>query len=244
MSRNYLRLAVAHLCPSLLNTDKGNLLAFKNRCGWRNIDIEVTEIDKDSRLNPRKYDFYYIGSGAQSQLKLASESLCVHKEDLIKAKNMDALMLGVGAGYFLMGNYYQPLEGEILPGVGLLDIRTNETEKKYTGNTLARINLSKPDTVVGFENNNCLTYLNGETTPLMEIKRGKGNNGEDKTEGAKDKNVFGTYFHGPLLPKNSALCDHFISLALRRKYGEDMKLSELDDDIEKYVHKDRVKAKY
>ena len=37
--------------------------------------------------------------------------------------------------------------------------------------------------------------------------RGFGNNGEDGTEGARYKNVFGTYSHGPVLPKNPAFAD-------------------------------------
>ena len=36
---------------------------------------------------------------------------------------------------------------------------------------------------------------------------GYGNNGEDGTEGVHFKNVFGSYSHGPLLPKNPAFCD-------------------------------------
>ena len=48
---------------------------------------------------------------------------------------------------------------------------------------------------------------------------GGGNNGEDKTEGVHYKNVFGTYSHGPVLPKNPDFCDEILRSALTRKYG-------------------------
>ena len=61
--------------------------------------------------------------------------------------------------------------------------------------------------------------------------RGHGNNGEDGTEGVRYKNVYGTYSHGPLLPKNPALCDEILRGALCRKYGA-AKLAPLDDSAE------------
>ena len=40
-----------------------------------------------------------------------------------------------------------------------------------------------------------------------------------------------TCLHGPLLPKNPALADHLIRLALRRRYGE-IPFPPLDDALE------------
>ena len=61
--------------------------------------------------------------------------------------------------------------------------------------------------------------------------KGCGNNGKDGTEGARYKNVFGTYSHGPVLPKNPAFCDHILTAALMRKYGA-AELAPLDDSAE------------
>ena len=67
--------------------------------------------------------------------------------------------------------------------------------------------------------------------PLGTVLRGHGNNGEDGTEGVRYKNVYGTYSHGPLLPKNPALCDEILRGALCRKYGA-AELAPLDDSAE------------
>ena len=56
--------------------------------------------------------------------------------------------------------------------------------------------------------------------PLGTVEQdGTGNNGEDHTEGARVHNVIGTYMHGSLLPKNSAIADFLIRTAVERRYG-------------------------
>ena len=61
------------------------------------------------------------------------------------------------------------------------------------------------------------------------VIRGYGNNGEDKTEGIFYKNSFGTYLHGPILPKNPELADYLIRAGVERKYGKNVKLKILDN---------------
>jgi hypothetical protein len=68
------------------------------------------------------------------------------------------------------------------------------------------------------------------------VIKGFGNNGEDGTEGVRFNNAFGTYSHGPVLPKNPELADLLISNALVRKYGE-AALEPLDDSVELYAKK-------
>ena len=47
-----------------------------------------------------------------------------------------------------------------------------------------------------------------------------------------NKNVIGTYLHGPLLPKNPEVTDYLLKKALERKYKEKIELSPLDDRLE------------
>ncbi len=71
--------------------------------------------------------------------------------------------------------------------------------------------------LVGFENHSGKTYLGSGLEPLGKVLVGYGNNGEDKTEGVRYKNIFGTYLHGPLLPKNPDFADLLLQLALKRR---------------------------
>ena len=100
--------------------------------------------------------------------------------------------------------------------------------------------------LVGFENHGGRTYLGKGMKPLGEVVVGYGNNGDqpsealakdgDKTEGAVYKNAFGTYLHGPILPKNPHFADFLLKLVLEKKYGA-IKLHPLDDSLEWVAHK-------
>jgi len=84
------------------------------------------------------------------------------------------------------------------------------------------------------------TYLLEKAQPLGEVIIGAGNNSEDKTEGAFCGNVFGSYFHGPCLPKNPHFADFLIQRALSRRYGK-VKLLPLDDELEWQTHQAIIK---
>ena len=89
--------------------------------------------------------------------------------------------------------------------------------------------------VVGFENHSGKTYLGDGVRPIGKVLSGFGNNGEDGMEGARYKNVFATYSHGCLLPKNPVLCDYILKVALERKYRT-AELPPLDDVLERSAH--------
>lgn len=231
-------LNIAHLYPDLLNIygDRGNVITLVNRSKWRGIDVKVTEIKSGARVNNNEFDIYFIGGGQDGQQIAASKELSKNKERLLIAQESGAVMLGICGGYQLFGHYYEPHNADRLDGVSLLDIYTVAGQKRFIGNAKGVCSFLDNKTVVGFENHSGLTYIKGETKPFLKVKTGYGNNGADKTEGARYKNVFGTYLHGPLLPKNPHFADYLISLALKRKYKCEIPLDELDDDIEERAH--------
>ena len=55
-------------------------------------------------------------------------------------------------------------------------------------------------------------------------------------------NLFGTYLHGPLLPKNVHLADRLIALALARREGAPPELAPLDDSFEQAAHRSALTA--
>lgn len=230
---------IAHLYPKLLNIygDGGNILALKRRCEWRNIDFEIEEIDSNDIIQS-EHDIYFIGGGQDLQQIEVSKELQKNKEFLIKERDRGAVFLGICGGYQLFGHYYQPHEGEKLLGIGLLDAYTVAGNKRFIGNVTVEADVSEINTLVGFENHSGLTYLQGETIPLGNVLIGNGNNGVDKTEGARYKNVFGTYLHGSFLPKNPKFTDYMLELVL----GE--KLDPLDDTIENSAHNTLINKKY
>jgi CobQ-like glutamine amidotransferase family enzyme len=67
------------------------------------------------------------------------------------------------------------------------------------------------------------------------VKRGFGNNAEDGRK-ERGRRTIGRTLHGSLLPKNPALADELIGVALKRRYGEDVELTAIDDAVERSAH--------
>lgn len=244
MREQNLKISIAYLYPKLLNLygDIGNVITLKKRCEWRGIEVEFDEIEIGDSIND--HDLYFIGGGQDKQQQDVARELCKNKENLLTQRDNGSVFLGICGGYQLLGHYYQPFDGEKLKGISLLDAYTVAGKKRFIGNVTAKTDLVTPETLVGFENHSGLTYLQGDTKPLAVVTTGNGNNGKDKTEGAYYKNVFGTYLHGSFLPKNPHFADFLIELALEKRYGENIKLSKLDDTIENKAHQMLVDKAY
>jgi CobQ-like glutamine amidotransferase family enzyme len=241
-----LKISIAHLYPELLNIygDYGNILAVKNRCEWRGIEVEITNINIGDEIDPLAFDFFFIGGGQDKQQIDVSRELQIRKDALHQAMHLGAVFLGICGGYQLFGHYYQPKNGARLAGIGLLDVYTVAGDKRFIGNVTAKTEYTIPRTLVGFENHSGLTYLQGDTKPLAIVEVGAGNNNEDKTEGARFKNVFGTYLHGSFLPKNPHFADYLIKLALEKRYGKEIELSKMNDELEMQAHISLINKPY
>ncbi|MBI3998785.1 MAG: glutamine amidotransferase [Armatimonadetes bacterium] len=228
-----MELRICHLYPDLLNLygDRGNITTLVRRAQWRGIDVRVVEARLGDPIDPRENDLFFIGGGEDRQQRLAAPDLRqVKGAALREAAASDAAVLAVCGGYQLLGHYYRPADGPDLEGLGLLNLHTvhpGPGARRLIGNIV--INEATSGTrLVGFENHGGRTHLGSQARPLGTVVVGFGNNGEDRTEGAVWRSVYGTYLHGPLLPKNPWLADLLIGVALRRRYGE-MTLHPLPD---------------
>ena len=244
MEEKDLKISIAHLYPKLLNLygDMGNVITLIKRCQWRGISVEFENIDIGDSI--KSHDLYFIGGGQDKQQEEVAQELYSHKSELTAQRDDGAVFLGICGGYQLFGHYYQPHDKEKLVGLSLMDAYTVAGKKRFIGNVTVKTDFLTPNTLVGFENHSGLTYLQGETKPLGVVSVGNGNNGKDGFEGGRYKNVFGTYLHGSLLPKNPHFADYLITLALEKRYGEKIELSKLDDSMEYAAHKSVVGKKY
>ena len=232
-------LKICHLFPDTLNLygDRGNILCMKKRLEWRGIEATVTGVSLGEKFNPDDYDIYFIGGGQDFEQSVLLSDLKNGKGEAIKrAASEEKVFLAICGGYQLLGQYYKTWDGKQLDFLGAIDVYTVGEKKRMVGDFMFK--LGEEDggyEIVGFENHSGLTYLGESVRPLGRIISGSGNNGHDKTEGARYKNVFASYSHGPLLPKNPQLCDHILKTALLRKYPN-ITLSSLDDTFENAAH--------
>ncbi|ACO83755.1 type 1 glutamine amidotransferase [Clostridium botulinum] len=228
-----MELNICHLYPDLLNVygDIGNILVLKYRAQQRGIKINVSNVSIKDSFPIDKYDIALFGGGQDYEQSIVSKDMVeTKKDDLTEYIEKGKVLLAICGGYQLLGKYYTTPEGEKLDGLDILDIYTEGGDIRFIGNTVIK-NEEFNETYVGFENHSGRTYI-GNLKPLGKVIAGYGNNGEDQEEGCIYKNTFCTYFHGSLLSKNPELADRLLSTALKNKYGEEIELEPLDDNLE------------
>ncbi len=255
-------LTIGWLYPDLMSIygDRGNIICLTNRCEWRGIKVVVKPITLGSPIKDlQSVDFIFAGGAQDSQQTIVSEDL-KNKSKILQAMIENGIPgLYICGAYQFLGKYYKESDGTIIDGLGIFDLYTENPgpqAKRLIGNVAAEIQsppgrertparqghsggeakASAGSALVGFENHGGRTYLGKNIKPLATVIKGFGNNGEDKTEGAHYKNSFGSYFHGPILPKNPHFADYLIKLALEKKYGERIELENLDDTLAWQAH--------
>lgn len=234
-----MELKICHMYPDVLNLygDRGNILCLRRRLEWRGIDVTVETAGIGSRARLAGCDLVFIGGGQDFEQEVLLGDLHSGKDEEVKAAVNDGVtFLAICGGYQMLGAYYETFDGHRCDFIGALDLYTVGSKQRMIGNYMFTCTPeSGGSAVVGFENHSGRTRLGPGVQPLGTVTSGFGNNGEDKTEGARYKNVFATYSHGPLLPKNPALCDFILKTALERKYGA-VSLKPLDDSAELTAH--------
>ena len=234
-----MELKICHMYPDVLNLygDRGNVLCMTRRLKWRGIDVSVTKLPIGDSRSLAGFDLVFIGGGQDFEQQVLLSDLHRGKDKEIKAAIEDGVtFLTICGGYQMLGSYYETFDGKRCDFIGALDLYTKGSVKRMIGNYKFRCSPSAGGSVVvGFENHSGKTWLGSGLEPLGKVLSGYGNNGEDGSEGAHYKNVFGTYSHGPLLPKNPDLCDLILKTALERKYGS-AELLPLDDSFELLAH--------
>jgi CobQ-like glutamine amidotransferase family enzyme len=203
-------LRLAWVYPDLLSTygDRGNLLVLERRARLRGIPTDAVNVNSDQSV-PREGDIYLMGGGEDLPQILAAQRLRADG-GLAAAAVGGAVIFAVCAGYQLLGTEFGGEDGQPVPGLGLLDIRSGRGERRSVGEILADVDpaLGIPR-LTGFENHQGITRLGPHARPLSRTVKGVGNG--DGTEGAYAGHVLGTYLHGPALVRNPALADLLLS---------------------------------
>lgn len=255
----FYQLNIVHLYPDLFNlyADRGNIIALKRRCCWRNIKTQIKNISLNDPLKTSDADLIFSAGGQDKRQLIAAQDLQKKKTTLKKYADKGTPMLLICASYQLFGHYFKTNKGIKIPGISIFDAYTVASLQRKVGNIVVKLNpslnskfqisnrKSSDFNLVGFENHSGNTFIkkDSQTCALTQVIKGFGNNGRDKTEGAVYKNAVGVYLHGPLLPKNPHLADWLIKTALEVKYKKKIKLAPLDDKLEWQTHYQAARLK-
>ena len=225
-------LTLLHLYPDEMSIygDHGNVLALVRRAQWRGIDVSVREVGLGDRVDVTDADLI-VGGGGQDRGQLTvADDLLRHGDALRRAADDGVVMLAVCGTFQLFGRGFVTANGDEMEGIGIFDAETVGSDERLTGGVV--VDVPGLGTIVGYENHSGLTTLGPDQRPLGTVLVGAGNDGRSGVEGAVRDHVYGTYLHGPVLPRNPGFADALLQAALARRDGDTVTLEPLDDRLE------------
>jgi hypothetical protein len=213
--------------------DSGNVLCIKRRLQWYGYEPCVIEYNQGDKF-PDDVDIIIGGGGQDSGQEKIKTDLIKIGPKLKKLADDNVSMLMICGLYQLFGKFFKTSDGEIIEGIGLLDIETFGKSERLIGNIVTHS--EQFGDIIGYENHSGQTFLGHNVVAFGRVRIGAGNNTSDISEGARYKNVIGSYMHGSVLPKNPAVADYLIKQAVIRKYGE-FKVKGLDNTFTEMARK-------
>ena len=218
---------VLHLYSNDMNIygDHGNILCLQKRLQWYGYTPQVIDYNQGDNF-PDDIDMIIGGGGQDSGQNKIKQDLLQIGPHLHQLADDNVPMLMICGLYQLFGKFFKTSDGEVIEGVGLFDIETFGKSERLIGNIITHSD--EFGDIIGYENHSGQTFLGHAVQPFGQVLLGAGNNTDDTGEGARYKNVIGSYLHGSLLPKNPAVADFLIKQAAIRKYGEFTK-TKIDD---------------
>ena len=241
-------LTVVVVYPDLLGTygDGGNGTVIARRAAWRGLDVTLLQAPSDRPLPTG--DIYCIGGGEDGPQVRAATTLI--DDGTLRQRVVDgAVVLGVCAGFQLLGTHFPDAADRPHEGLGLLDVTTRKgAGVRAVGEVVAVVAADGPTLpgggalpqLTGFENHGGVTVVGPDASPLATVVSGVGNGGGDATEGAWSGRVVGTYLHGPVLARNVALADLLLGWVVAP--GGSDPLAPLDDSEEDALRAERLAA--
>ena len=223
------KIRILNLYPDEMNIygDSGNVLTLTRRIQWHGYDSEVIFFHPGD-IFPNDVDLVIGGGGQDSGQKKISNDLIRIARNLKELADSGVPMLMICGLFQLFGHRFVTENGTEIKGIGIFDAETIAKDKRLIGNIVIETDFGK---VIGYENHSGQTFLKNGQKPFGTIINGEGNNTDDRTEGARTNNVFGSYLHGSLLPKNPVFADYLIKTAVQKKFGKTSALKKLDESI-------------
>lgn len=189
---------IAHLYYDLMNLygENGNVRCLVRNLEKQEINVELTRLTIDDEIKFEEYDIFYIGSGNNENFLITLNDLKKYSDN-IKGIINDKFFIVTGNALNLFGKYYK-IKNEEIECLNIFDFYTESKRKRKVGENLYLFN-NVEEKIIGFENTADILKNN---TNLLFI-----NYKNNKPEGVKKNNFYGTYLLGPILIRNP----HFVS---------------------------------
>lgn len=210
-------LTIVQLYPDLLGVtgDRGNVAVLQSRLASPGITAGVVTVQAGEPL-PDEIDIVVIGNGPLSAMRRVADDLAAKAEPLRAHVESDGVLFAVGGGAELLSAGVQTLDGDDVPGIGLLPFRVRRTRQRRVGYIVAD---TEDGQLIGFEDHASTWDLDSGVGAYGRVTAGKGSIGGEELggESVRVANAFATNVQGPALPLNPQLADAVLSAACARR---------------------------
>lgn len=209
-------MVIAHLYSDLLNLygNDGNIKILVNKLRSIGEEVEVVAPSVSDEMDFNKYDLIYMGSGTESNQKIAIEDLKRYEKEISSAIENDKLFFITGNSVDIFGK--ELIGDETIPALGVLDYVSKYVPRIKKDIVYKANFLENP--ILGYENHNYV--IEGNEHHLWE------------EQGVKYKKFYGTYVEGPILVRNPELLKYIISQLIKDKN----KIEKIDLELEEKAY--------
>ncbi len=193
---------ILHLYHDFLNLygDYANVSAMERILKNSGEEVTVDRLSLGDNADFSEYDFIFIGSGTERNLRVALEDFKKYKTALEEYISGGKAALFTGNSFEMLGKSLTDCSGNTVEGLNIFEFTTAEQNKtRNTADVIFDCDfLDKP--LVGFVNK--CSEIKNISSPLFKVRMGLGNSEGDKSEGVRLNNLFCTHLTGPVLIKN------------------------------------------
>ena len=196
---------ILHLYYDIMNMygESANVRALMHALDKEDVKYKVDFKSLHDDIKIMDYDFIYIGTGLDESYSIVLEDLKRYKEDLSKYIDANKFILVTGNALDLFSD------------LKILKFKSIKEDFRIIGEQVYTTDLIK-NYVIGFQNRDTVIKEYSETS-LFKVTTGTGFAPNNKNEGIRKNNFYGTYLLGPLLIRNPYLLEYFTKNLLKSK---------------------------
>jgi CobQ-like glutamine amidotransferase family enzyme len=212
-----MKLHIAQLYPSTLGVtgDRGNVRSLQLRAERRGIAVTVSEVEAGASLG-KNVDIVVVGNGPLSALRRVHEDFLSRKAWFDDHVASGRALLSIGGSAELLGEGIDLIDGDFMPGLGVLPYRVARTRTRKVGYNITQT----PDTkLIGFEDHASEWTLKDPDAAYGLVVDGHGSydRAEGRGEFVRHHSAFAGNIQGPLLPLNPELSDVILTVTLAQR---------------------------
>lgn len=228
MSMN--KIKILHFYPYLANLygDSGNVKILVDYFKDQELEVEVKPLKLGDEWADEDFDFYYMGSSTEGNLKLVFEHFSSFKDRIWNLIEQDKHFLFTGNSIEILGTNII-LDGNRKEGLGFFNFNVKKFEKRWSNEAIFLD--EKGRDILGYQN--LANMVDKSPYPWFKVLKGLGAGekklaektseeqatygGKEVVEGIKYKNMRASSIIGPLVAKNYFLAEEIVEKILKEK---------------------------